>query len=98
MDINVVNKHHPNSSGEYIGRGSPLGNPFPLGNFLNRTQCVDAYKKYICDEITDHNDVIINELKRLHKLAKDTPLNLVCFCAPKECHGDIIKQILLGEI
>ena len=28
--IIIVNKHH-GKSGEYIGRGSPLGNPFVIG-------------------------------------------------------------------
>lgn len=33
--IIIVNKHH-SKSGEYIGRGSPLGNPFIIGTHGDR--------------------------------------------------------------
>lgn len=95
--ITVVNKHH-GAKGEYIGRGSPLGNPFPLGNYLTREGCIEDYKEHILYEIDKRNEIIINELYRLHRIAEKEPLNLVCFCAPKQCHGDIVKQILMGEL
>lgn len=94
--ITVVNKYH-GAKGEYIGRGSPLGNPFPLGNFVNRNDCVEAYKTYIVNAVvqnTEHGNMLRKEFIRLHKLAQQGPLNLVCFCAPLKCHGEIIKQIL----
>lgn len=97
MNINVVNKHH-GVSGIYIGRGSPLGNPYRISDKCSREEAIALYKDYIINEIEKNNQTIINELNRLYNIAKTRPLNLVCFCAPKPCHGDIIKKILLGEI
>lgn len=95
MEINVVNKHH-GAKGEYIGRGSPLGNPFPIGQFLSREDVVAEYRRYIAAKIEKNDPVIVNELTRLFYIAQERPLNLVCFCAPKACHGDVIKEILLS--
>lgn len=97
MDITVVNKHHK-VSGEYIGRGSPLGNPY----FVNhkdpgsREHAIECYRRYIKERMDEQDPVILNELMRLYELAQKGPLKLLCFCAPKTCHGDVIKEILLS--
>jgi tryptophan synthase alpha subunit len=36
----------------------------------------------------------LDELQRIKNLAEKQDVNLVCFCAPKSCHGDIIKEII----
>jgi hypothetical protein len=102
MKINVVNKHH-GASGEYIGRGSPLGNPFSSKTgtkaqvvVKDRETAVAAYRDWLNEKIRVMNRPVIEELNRLHALAKQGELNLVCFCAPKACHGDVIKDILLN--
>ena len=33
-------------------------------------------------------------MNRIYSLAKQKEINLVCFCSPKCCHGDIIKEII----
>ena len=40
--IVIVNKHH-GMQGEYIGRGSPLGNPFVIGVHGTRKEVIDKY-------------------------------------------------------
>lgn len=100
MEINVVNKYH-GAKGEYIGRSSPLGNPFVIGKDGNRDEVITKYVKWIGEiamSHTIHGLRVRNEIKRLHALAQQGPLNLVCFCAPKACHGDVIKEILLGKM
>jgi uncharacterized protein YeaO (DUF488 family) len=93
----VVNKHHPGTKGEYIGRGSPLGNPYPIGQFGTRDECIAEYEKHIIEEIKLGNHAIHKELKRLHAIAQTQPVNLMCFCAPLKCHGEVIKNILEGK-
>lgn len=98
--ITVVNKYKHNS-GEYIGRGSVLGNPFshlpnikatnPVGS---REEAVESYRTYLDLQIENKNPIFLRELTRLAHLSLKQPLFLVCFCAPKACHGDVIKQVL----
>jgi len=94
--VHVVKKP---THGEYIGRGSPLGNPFHLGHDGDRDQVVDAFDHYIHTILNDHTHPqrpqITKELNRLLDIARRKGhVNLQCFCAPKRCHGDVIKEIL----
>lgn len=91
--ITVAKKDHT-TDGVYIGRGSPLGNPWPMDREVDRNTVCDKYEKHIATMIAAQNPEIINELNRLAYMAVDAPLKLVCFCAPKRCHGDTIKRIL----
>jgi hypothetical protein len=80
----VLNKHKISNStqGIYIGRGSPWGNPFIIGIDGDRDAVCNSFEKYILPKL----DL---EPLRGH--------NLVCFCAPKRCHGDSILKKLYGE-
>lgn len=96
MQINVCNKHHGViKNSDYIGRGSPLGNPFKLTPNEPRGSTLVRYKAYLDQKILAGDSKITSELNRLYNKGKREPLNLVCFCAPKPCHGDIIKATLL---
>ena len=98
MKIRVVNKHRK-EVGEYIGRGSPLGNPWPIQGLDTREIVIARYKEYLYHQIKIGNKEIINELERLGDIAITTgSLNLQCFCSPKPCHGDVIKDLLDKEI
>lgn len=99
-DITVVNKHH-NATGEYIGRGNPLGNPFPINNDIGDTRSVviAKYKVWLDQKVADDDPIVCNELNRLAHIAlQGKPLNLVCFCKPQACHGDVIRAVLLKAI
>jgi hypothetical protein len=93
MYIKVGRKHEPNA--QYIGRGSPLGNPFVMKDESQRELVCDQYRDWLYGEIAERNPVVIAELERLynHALSYQT-LTLGCFCAPKQCHGEIIRDVL----
>lgn len=100
IQVTVCNKYHGNT-GEYIGRGSPLGNPFThlpgtKAQFIvcSREQAVTSYRVWIDQQIHEQNPVILAELTRLCQLAAKGPINLICYCAPKACHGDVLKEII----
>lgn len=78
----VLNKYHSND-GVYIGRGSPWGNPYRIDQYHSRAQVIWAYEKWIMDQ-----PEFIEEVKKELK-----GKNLVCFCAPLPCHGDILLRI-----
>lgn len=97
LEIRIVNKHH-GERGEYIGRGSPLGNPFPITGRNTRDVVIEEYQKWLDQQIKANNPVVINELNRLGGLAMRGPLKLQCFCSPQACHGDIISDVLFMAI
>ena len=93
--IIIVNKHH-GKSGEYIGRGSPLGNPFVIGKDGSREQVIAKYRVWINEQIMRKNPVVLDELNRLgNKAIDEKGLALQCFCYPKPCHGEVIKEKLV---
>ena len=96
IKITVVNKHHK-QTGEYIGRGSPLGNPYPIDvlNGQTREVVIRDYRAWLKSQIYYNVPAVCNELNRLVDLAQQGELKLQCFCAPLPCHGDVIKQVLL---
>ena len=74
----------------YIGRPSPLGNPFPMKSEKDRDSVVQQFRIYFIDRLLARDPEIEKAFK---KLQPDN--NLVCFCAPKACHGDVIKKLYL---
>lgn len=88
----VVNRHHFESQDEipgpwiYIGRGTPLGNPYLLKDH-GEQDCLRLYKKHLWRKIRDFDRDVIAELRRI------TPEHrLVCSCAPRPCHGDVVVK------
>lgn len=67
----------------YIGRGSPYGNPFKIGEDGTRQEAIAKYRDYMYSDRT-----YLAQLKAL----KDK--TLCCFCKPLACHGDVIKEYL----
>lgn len=93
--IIIVNKHH-GKSGEYIGRGSPLGNPFVIGKDGSREQVIAKYRVWLNEQIMRKNQAVLDELNRLgNKAIDEKGLALQCFCYPKPCHGEVIKEKLV---
>lgn len=65
----------------YIGRPSKWGNPFILGVHGTRSEVIEKYKEYLYSSP--------ELMSSLHELVgKD----LVCWCKPKACHGDVLLQ------
>jgi len=103
--VRVVNKktHKPTPNDFYIGRGSVLGNPYyhvdtnhsqALFKLDTRDECVDAYERYFTESMDD-NDEFSNTIKSLvDKCKRGDDINLVCFCKPERCHGDVIREYL----
>lgn len=84
--MTVLNKYkdHIPFDAIYIGRGTPFGNPFPIDSNTTREQVVNKYKRYIKDQLRN-NKITLQQLASLHN--KD----LVCYCAPKPCHGHVLE-------
>jgi hypothetical protein len=67
----------------YCGRPSPFGNPFEIGPDGTREEVIEKYRKWIYTQ-PDLIKKIKEELKG--KI-------LACWCAPKDCHCEVIALI-----
>lgn len=96
MSIKCVNK---DDEGEYMGRGSPLGNPFYMRNEKMRDEVCDKFYNYFVDRVNGAYPPFMNELERLIDLwLENGHVSLKCFCAPKRCHTETIKEYLVWEL
>ena len=79
----------------YIGRGSALGNQFPITKKQNRKAVIQMYREWLWDKIKANDQRVISELRKLLALNKEfVNLYLVCSCKPLPCHGDVIKSCI----
>lgn len=85
--MSVLNKHHGSipAGAIYIGRGSKWGNPFIIGRDGDRDAVCEQHKQLLWKQIKS-GEVTLTDLADLH--GKD----LVCFCAPKRCHGHTLEK------
>ncbi len=78
-----------------VDRTSVLGNPFYMKSELQRDEVCDSYQVWIKNKISEKDVAICSELNRLYKLYKQYGvLNLYCWCAPKMCHAQSIKELI----
>lgn len=82
-EIRVVNRHREPFD-VYIGRGSIWGNPCTLPKEhtdADRDRVIAQYEKHLLQSAELY--------PRLGELREKT---LGCFCAPRRCHGDVLKK------
>ena len=78
-----------------VDRSSVLGNPFYMANENERNNVCEQYEKHFNKKIESQDFKFISELKRLKNLlTKYNKLELFCWCYPKRCHAETIKQYL----
>jgi hypothetical protein len=66
----------------YSGRGSKCGNPFRIGPDGDRNMVVALHARWLR---TQH--------PLLRSLDELRGRDLVCFCAPAACHGDLLLRL-----
>ncbi len=85
----VHNRHHGTAPPDavYIGRGTPWGNTFVIGEDGDRDEVCDKYEAKV-ERTPGMKARIRQELK-----GRD----LVCSCKPKRCHGDYLLKVANQE-
>lgn len=84
----VVNKERGEEFDVYIGRGTPWGNPFAIGDEgLGRPEVIAMYQEYFQKKFVDDP-----EGNRAIRSLKGKVLG--CHCKPAACHGDVIAAYL----
>ena len=100
-----VETHHTNNF--YIGRGSPLGNPYThitdkktkaIYQAKDRDDAIDKYSHYF-DLMYGSNLAFTSAIDRIYELYKTgEDVYLECYCKPERCHGDVIKEKLESRL
>lgn len=105
MPIAVISKHRATpeqrEAAIYIGRGSVLGNPFkvrPHGPH-ERDESIRLYREWLEARLAEGDETIARALNAIWRRAHDDEdVLLMCFCAPRACHGDVIKALVESKL
>lgn len=86
----VVNRHHFHGRSlpapwVYIGRGTPLGNPFTAVEHGPDTLVL--YRQHLTAAIERHDPEVLAALNAISPAH-----SLVCSCVPRPCHGDVVVE------
>jgi hypothetical protein len=65
-----------------VGRPSEWGNPFKLGRDGTRADVIAKYRAWI-----------VQQPALMAALPELRGRNLVCWCAPKPCHADVLLEL-----
>lgn len=107
--IHVINKHTATAAERkraiYIGRGSPLGNPYkvkPHGPH-ERGSTLPLYEEHLRERIAEKDLDVCDALNAIWTRAHEARRSgevvlLMCFCKPKPRHGDVIKKIVEEQL
>lgn len=72
----------------YVGRPSPLQNPFVMGKDGDRQAVVEKFRAYFTERLLKRDPEIENAFRALKPTDR-----IVCFCDPEDCHGHVIRDL-----
>lgn len=74
----------------YVGRPTPWGNPFVIGQDGARGECIALYREWL----------MAPEQAALRARAKAelAGRDLACWCAPSPCHADVLLEVANGRL
>lgn len=77
-----------------VGRPSVLGNPYRMFNETQRATVIHQFRLVLNKSRIDRGSMWL-EVERIAMLVRGGEnVALCCWCAPKACHGDVIKQAI----
>jgi len=69
----------------YVGRGSPLGNPYRVPRDGTHAEALALYRRWLYEKIQSNDAKVMRAFRSIGPESL-----LVCSCAPKECHADVV--------
>lgn len=69
-------------------RASPLGNPYRVGRDGTLAEVLEKYRAALHEAIARRDPDVLAEFDRM-----DSSTKLGCWCAPRDCHCRIIKEV-----
>lgn len=78
---------------------NPLCNPIRLESEAHRDECIHQFAQQFKAKVMNKSSQEYQALLGLYKRIKSGErISLECSCAPKKCHGDVIKFMLLKAL
>lgn len=71
----------------YIGRGSKYGNPYRSGRDGTRNEVIQLFEIHL-NKLLDDGIITVVELSDMYGL------DLLCYCKPQPCHGDVLLRYI----
>jgi hypothetical protein len=81
--LNLKNLPKRLSDPLYIGRGSDWGNPFYISKTCDRETSIRKFRQHLW-----------RTPSLMQRLPELRGKQLLCFCAPEKCHGDVLVAAL----
>jgi hypothetical protein len=79
----------------YVGRPSPLGNPFVVGRDGSRQEVIAKYRRWLWGRLQEPDSAQERELRRLLAQAVAGELKLLCWCHPLPCHAEVVRGVVV---
>ena len=104
ITIHNMHKEKPHSYNVWdvrVDRHSLLGNPYSMKDESDRDRVCDQYQEYFDNKVARANDNpgFMNELRMLEDIfLQNGRLDLFCWCAPKRCHAETIRDYLIKSL
>jgi len=83
----------PGTHYQKVDRSTVLGNQFRMRHESQRDSVCDLYASFAKGKLK-HNEVYRNAIAELVAIAQTKPLVLLCWCHPKRCHANTIKNLI----
>jgi hypothetical protein len=88
----------------YCGRGNApasmvnakLGNPFTMSNESQRDEVCEKYDKWLHSQESSKHLKIIERI--IQRVSENKTIALYCYCNPKRCHCDTIKEYVITNV
>ena len=78
-----------------IDRNTPLGNSIAVQGDVTRKEAIAAYKGYFDHNMKRKSSKVYQKIQNIKEiLDSGFDVELTCWCSPKDCHGDVIKEYL----
>jgi len=100
-EIQIVNRHDgkakPGVHRVSVSRPGPLGNPFIIGEHGNREQVIKLYDEHFRKSV--YTPCALSEAfaRLVEYMMTECYIELECFCAPKACHAEIIREAIFDD-
>jgi hypothetical protein len=71
----------------YVGRPTPLSNPYRFQPGDTREALLEQYRRWLWQKLRENDWRVLLQLR---SITEETAL--VCSCAPRSCHADVIVR------
>lgn len=83
MKTTVASMSDPHTDRDvYIGRPSIWGNPYSVTKKRSRAEAIRMFEEYL-----------LGNTPLLQRVQELKGKRLICYCAPKACHGDVLARL-----